>query len=82
LCCQKKQFFHPAWVCSWRKGHSKYQIVEGETLRGNRQIILGRRIAEALNTSVGKTIDLAGKFDLSGRDFWSLVLAGKKWGEL
>lgn len=38
----------------------RYKIVEGESLTGNRQIILGRSIAEALNKGVGSTIELSG----------------------
>jgi len=38
----------------------RYKIVEGEPLSGNRQIIIGRTIAEALNQGVGSTLELSG----------------------
>jgi ABC-type antimicrobial peptide transport system permease subunit len=41
-------------------GIRRYNIVEGEPLTGNRQIILGRRMAESLNKEVGDTIELTG----------------------
>ena len=39
---------------------SRYNIVEGEPLKGNRQILLGRSMAESLNKRVGDTIELSG----------------------
>lgn len=38
----------------------RYKVVEGEPLRNNRQIILGRSIAESLSKGVGDTIELSG----------------------
>jgi ABC-type antimicrobial peptide transport system permease subunit len=38
----------------------RYKIVEGEPLTGNRQIILGRSMAESLRKGVGSTIELSG----------------------
>ena len=38
----------------------KYSIVDGERLKGNRQIIIGRMMAELLNKDVGDTIELSG----------------------
>jgi ABC-type antimicrobial peptide transport system permease subunit len=38
----------------------RFKIVEGEPLTGNRQIILGRTMAESLNQGVGSTIELSG----------------------
>ena len=38
----------------------RYKIVEGEPLTGNRQVIIGRTMAEALNQGVGSTIELSG----------------------
>jgi ABC-type antimicrobial peptide transport system permease subunit len=38
----------------------RYKIVEGEPLTGNRQIIIGRTMAEALKQGVGSTIELTG----------------------
>ena len=38
----------------------QYNVVDGERLKGNRQIILGRMIAELLNKEVGDTIELSG----------------------
>jgi len=56
----------------------KYRMVEGEALYGNRQIIIGRRIAESLNTSVGKTIELAGnRFKVVG-----IFESGISWEEM
>jgi ABC-type antimicrobial peptide transport system permease subunit len=37
----------------------RFQIVEGQTLTNNRQILLGRVMAHALNKSVGETIELS-----------------------
>ncbi len=39
---------------------TRYKIAEGQPLTGNRQIIIGRSIAEALNKGVGSTIELTG----------------------
>jgi ABC-type antimicrobial peptide transport system permease subunit len=38
----------------------QYNIVEGERLKGNRQILIGRMISELLNKEVGDTIELSG----------------------
>lgn len=38
----------------------RFNIVEGEPLRSNHQVILGRMMAEALNKDVGDTLDLSG----------------------
>jgi ABC-type antimicrobial peptide transport system permease subunit len=38
----------------------RYKIVEGDPLTGNRQVIIGRTMAEALNQGVGSTIELSG----------------------
>jgi len=38
----------------------RFRIVEGEPLRNNRQMIIGRTIAEALKKKVGDTIELSG----------------------
>ena len=38
----------------------QYNIVEGDRLRGNRQVIIGRMIADILNKEVGDTIELSG----------------------
>lgn len=38
----------------------RYKIVEGVPLTGNRQIIIGRTMAEALNQGIGSTIELSG----------------------
>jgi ABC-type antimicrobial peptide transport system permease subunit len=38
----------------------RFRIVEGESLRTNHQIILGRSMADALKKGVGDTIDLSG----------------------
>ena len=39
---------------------SRYNIVEGTTITNNRQIMLGRRIAESLKANVGETIEISG----------------------
>jgi ABC-type lipoprotein release transport system permease subunit len=45
----------------------RYKVVEGEPLRNNRQIILGRSMAESLNKDVGDTIELSGaRFQVVG----------------
>lgn len=41
-------------------GIQRIQIVEGETLTSNRQILLGRFMAESLHRRVGDTLDLSG----------------------
>jgi ABC-type antimicrobial peptide transport system permease subunit len=38
----------------------QYDIVEGERLKGNRQIIIGRMMAEMLKKEVGDTMELSG----------------------
>jgi ABC-type antimicrobial peptide transport system permease subunit len=38
----------------------RFDMVEGETLSGNRQVILGRMMADALDKKIGSTIDLSG----------------------
>mgnify|MGYP001817706728 CR=1 FL=1 len=38
----------------------QYNIVDGDRLKGNRQIIIGRMMAEILNKEVGDTIELSG----------------------
>ena len=38
----------------------QYTIVDGERLKGNRQIIIGRMMADLLNKEVGDTIELSG----------------------
>ncbi len=44
-----------------------FKIVEGAPLRSNRQILLGRMMAEALNMEVGDTLDLSGsRFRVTG----------------
>ena len=39
---------------------SRYNVVEGEPLKSNRQILLGRSMAKSLNKRVGDTIELSG----------------------
>ncbi|HET7011641.1 MAG TPA: ABC transporter permease [Anaerolineales bacterium] len=39
----------------------RFRIVEGRSLSGNHQILLGKTMAEALNHEVGDTLDLAGR---------------------
>ena len=41
-------------------GIREFNIVEGESLTGNHQILMGRMVAEALNASVGDTFELSG----------------------
>jgi ABC-type antimicrobial peptide transport system permease subunit len=38
----------------------RFRIVDGRPLNGNHQIIVGQRMAEAMHTNVGDTLDLAG----------------------
>jgi putative ABC transport system permease protein len=38
----------------------QFQVVEGEKLTGNRQIMLGDMMADALNRSVGDTVEISG----------------------
>jgi len=38
----------------------QFHLVEGEKITGNHQIMLGRMIAEALNKSVGDTVEIGG----------------------
>lgn len=39
---------------------NRFNVVEGEPLRSNHQVLLGRMMAEALNKDVGDTIELSG----------------------
>lgn len=39
---------------------NKYRIVEGKSLTGNKQILLGRMMADTMNKKVGETIELSG----------------------
>jgi ABC-type antimicrobial peptide transport system permease subunit len=55
-----------------------FNIVEGEPLRGNRQIIIGRTVAEALNKDVGDTLEISGsRFKIVG-----IFETGTGWEEL
>jgi ABC-type lipoprotein release transport system permease subunit len=38
----------------------RYQVVEGEPLSGNHQVMLGRSMAESLHKEVGQTLELSG----------------------
>ncbi len=38
----------------------RFNIIEGQRISANRQIMLGRKMAEALNKKVGETIELSG----------------------
>ncbi len=38
----------------------RFRVVEGESLSGNHQVLLGRMMAEALGKRVGETIDVSG----------------------
>lgn len=45
----------------------RVNIVEGESLTSNHQVLIGRSVAKALNKSVGDTIDLSGyRFRVAG----------------
>jgi len=56
---------------------SHFQIVEGRGLVGNREVILGRATADALNTAVGRILKLAdGNFRVVG-----LFETGVSWEE-
>lgn len=55
-----------------------FKIVEGEPLRGNRQIIIGRTVAGALNLGPGDTLTLGGsRFKVVG-----IYETGTGWEEL
>jgi ABC-type lipoprotein release transport system permease subunit len=56
----------------------RFRIVEGESLKTNHQIILGRSMADALKKNVGDTIDLSGiRFRVVG-----IYESGVSWEEL
>ena len=56
----------------------KFNMVEGELIHGNRQIMIGSRMAESLNAQVGKTIDIAGnRFKVVG-----IYESGISWEEM
>lgn len=56
----------------------RYTIVEGQPLRGNRQIIVGKNVATAMNVTVGDTIELGGsRFKIVG-----LYETGIGWEDL
>jgi len=55
----------------------KYTLLAGERLTGNRQIMLGSNIAQALSKKVGDTIELGGtRYRIVG------IYAGSGWEEL
>jgi ABC-type antimicrobial peptide transport system permease subunit len=59
-------------------GINRFPIVEGNALTGNRQIILGRIMANSLNKQVGDTIELSGKrFRIVG-----IFETGVSWEEI
>ena len=56
----------------------RFNIVEGKTLDANRQIIIGKTVAEALKKKVGETIDLSGtRFKIVG-----IYTSSVSWEEL
>ena len=56
----------------------EFNVVEGERLTGNHQIMLGRMMAEALNQKVGDTIQLSGnRFKVVG-----IYESGASWQEM
>ena len=59
-------------------GIERFPIVEGDPLTGNRQVILGRIMANSLNQRVGDTIELNGKrFRIVG-----IFETGVSWEEI
>ena len=55
-----------------------YEIVEGERIKGNRQIMVGKLMADTMNWEVGETIDLAGtRFKIVG-----IFTANTGWEEV
>ncbi len=57
---------------------SHLNLVEGERITGNRQIMLGSMMAEALNSSVGDTIEISGsRFKVTG-----IYESGVTWEEM
>lgn len=56
----------------------RFRLVSGERLTSNRQIMLGRSIAEALNKDIGDTMDVSGRrFRVVG-----IYEAGGSWEEM
>lgn len=56
----------------------RFDIIDGETLKSNHQVILGTTVAEALNKKVGDTLDLSGvRFKVVG-----IYESGVAWEEL
>jgi ABC-type antimicrobial peptide transport system permease subunit len=56
----------------------RLNITEGATLRTNRQVLLGKMMADALEKNVGDTIDLAGyRFKVTG-----IYESGTPWEEM
>jgi ABC-type antimicrobial peptide transport system permease subunit len=56
----------------------RLNVTQGETLRTNRQVLLGKMMADALGKSVGDTIDLAGyRFRIQG-----IYESGTPWEEM
>lgn len=56
----------------------RFRIVEGQSLSGNHQIIVGKTMAEAMNYRVGETLDLAGhRYKVMG-----IYESGVGWEEL
>ena len=38
----------------------RFQLVDGKMLNGNRQIMLGRTMADSMNKEIGETVDFGG----------------------
>lgn len=56
----------------------RFNIVEGEWLTANRQLVLGRMMAETMNKKVGETIELGGtRFRIVG-----ILESGVAWEEM
>ena len=56
----------------------KFNVVEGNPLTGNHQLILGRMMADALNKGVGDTLELSGsRYRITG-----IYETGVSWEEL
>jgi ABC-type lipoprotein release transport system permease subunit len=59
-------------------GIRQFNVVEGERLTSNHEMIMGRMTAEALNISVGDTLDLGGgRFQVAG-----IYESGSSWKEM
>ena len=71
-------FFIVEGYSPYEAGIRRFNVVEGRSLTGNHQILLGRWMSETLNKNVGDTIDLSGaRYRIVG-----IFESGATWEEM